>query len=388
MSGSNREGSTVVYGMLGIPSAANVPGSRMYPAAWIDHSNHLWLFGGSYLDAGQNWHGFDDLWMFDPSTNQWSWMGGSSSDPGSQYGWPGVYGVLGTPGLETIPGSRDAVANWSDTAGNFWLFGGLGVAQFGPYDLTNSKLNDLWEYQPGAAPARLTPTMTVAPSAPSIDASQDLAVSIIVNGEPGSPTPTGSVRVDCRHLRPLEIYGSHGGRSQHHYPVGIFQSRRRYDVGRLLKAMHITTGANGTANITVVSAATFKLACSPLAVTITRGASAGNTAVVTVSPSGRDTLAVLRWTPSLRPQQGIQRLPSIAIVGSPVNITGSNAGTATLVISTTAPTAAALHYPEGRKSPGYAAGGATLACILLFGLSKRRQKDGGPFWGQLRSLSR
>jgi peptidoglycan/LPS O-acetylase OafA/YrhL len=59
---------------------------------------------------------------------------------------------------------------------------------------------------------------------------------------------------------------------------------------------------------------------------------------------------------------------------SPVSITGANAGTATLTVSTTAATTVELVYPKARRIPWYAAGGTTLACVLLFGISTRRPR--------------
>jgi hypothetical protein len=57
-----------------------------------------------------------------------------------------------------------------------------------------------------------------------------------------------------------------------------------------------------------------------------------------------------------------------------VTITGATAGTATLVISTTAATSAALAYPKRPGAPWYAAGGATLACLLLLGIPAKRRR--------------
>jgi len=72
-------------------------------------------------------------------------MGGSST-VGSNGGQSGVYGVLRTPAPGNVPGSRYGAANWTDTGGNFWLFGGYG------YDVNGSfgYLNDLWEFDPAA----------------------------------------------------------------------------------------------------------------------------------------------------------------------------------------------------------------------------------------------
>ncbi len=50
---------------------------------------------------------------------RWTWMGGVSSvnqEP--------VFGTLGVPNPANHPGSRWGAATWTDTAGDFWLFGG------------------------------------------------------------------------------------------------------------------------------------------------------------------------------------------------------------------------------------------------------------------------
>ena len=62
-----------VYGTLGQPAAGNVPGGRSGAVGWIDSKGNLWLFGGNneYLMGGN----LNDLWEFNPSTNQWAWMG-------------------------------------------------------------------------------------------------------------------------------------------------------------------------------------------------------------------------------------------------------------------------------------------------------------------------
>jgi hypothetical protein len=113
------------YGTLGVFSPTNVPGARIGANTWVDLSGALWLFGGS---------GFNDLWEFNPATRQWAWMGGSST-PGAA----SVYGTLGVPASANVPEARTFARSWTDGAGNFWLFGGMGE-----YVL----LDDLWEYNP------------------------------------------------------------------------------------------------------------------------------------------------------------------------------------------------------------------------------------------------
>jgi hypothetical protein len=60
---------------------------------------------------------------------------------------------------------------------------------------------------------------------------------------------------------------------------------------------------------------------------------------------------------------------------NPVNITGANAGTATLTIATTAAngtSCTSTNHTE-RGLPWYAGGGAVLACVFLMGIPGRRR---------------
>jgi len=139
-----------VYGTLGTPSAANTPGGRQGAVTWSDAAGHLWMFGGLGLDSANQAGYLNDLWEFNPSTNQWTWMGGSraitctQTHYAVQCGEPGVYGAQGTAAAGNIPGSREYAVSWTDGNGNFWLFGGYGYDSKG----TLSNLNDLWEFNP------------------------------------------------------------------------------------------------------------------------------------------------------------------------------------------------------------------------------------------------
>lgn len=70
---------------------------------------------------------------------QWTWEGGSATANAG-----GVYGTLGTGAAGDTPGGRYWTSSWTDAAGDFWLFGGVG------YDATGGTgyLNDLWRYSP------------------------------------------------------------------------------------------------------------------------------------------------------------------------------------------------------------------------------------------------
>jgi hypothetical protein len=153
-----------VYGTIGKPATGNVPGAREFALTWTDTFGNLWLFGGTGFDGtGNGKIGFlNDLWEFYPSLNEWAWMGGSSAmncSTSPTFGPvcfdPGEYGSLGSPSTGNIPAGRYGEVAWTDTMGNFWLFGGILTN-----DTVQGSLNDLWEYQPYAFAA--SPTFSVA----------------------------------------------------------------------------------------------------------------------------------------------------------------------------------------------------------------------------------
>jgi N-acetylneuraminic acid mutarotase len=132
-----------VYGTLGVAAAANVPGARSDAVSWTDRSGNLWLFGGyGYDAAGVSEYFLNDLWKFEPDTKEWTWMGGSNNLGVNGSGVSGVYGTLGTTAVGNVPGARRGAVSWSDSSGNYWLFGGTGVDSNGSWGY----LNDLWEF--------------------------------------------------------------------------------------------------------------------------------------------------------------------------------------------------------------------------------------------------
>lgn len=138
MGGSNIGDQAGVYGTQGTAAPGNVPGARQGAVGWTDESGNLWLFGG-YGNAGPGSGGqLNDLWEY--SGGEWAWVSGGNFARQS-----GVYGVQGVPAHGNVPGARESAASWTDAAGNFWLFGGIGYDSAG----TLGDLNDLWEYKGG-----------------------------------------------------------------------------------------------------------------------------------------------------------------------------------------------------------------------------------------------
>jgi hypothetical protein len=138
--GSNTIASAGAYGSLGIPSGANVPSARDGAALWTDSSGIAWLFGGEGYDSVGNYGSLQDLWRYDPSNGEWTWIGGAATANGA-----GIYGTQGAAAGTNLPGARDHAATWLDGAGNFWLFGGYGRDAG---SATPIELNDLWMFNP------------------------------------------------------------------------------------------------------------------------------------------------------------------------------------------------------------------------------------------------
>ena len=137
-SGSDVVNQKGTYGALGVATASNIPGARLWAVSWVDLSGNLWLFGGSGFDSTGANGILNDLWEY--SNGQWTWMSGSSL--ANQLG---AYGTLGMPAAGNVPGYRQLAISWTDSSGNFWLFGGNGA------DATSGEgaLNDLWKYSNG-----------------------------------------------------------------------------------------------------------------------------------------------------------------------------------------------------------------------------------------------
>jgi N-acetylneuraminic acid mutarotase len=154
MSGSSQNRQPAgVYGQLGAPASGNTPGGREGTISWTDANGNRWLFGSQ--EAGFDGNGvyayLDDVWEYNASTQQWAWMAGSNSVPaGSSNGCyvctaPPVFGSYQTPAAGNTPGSLQSPVQWTDKAGNLWLFGGYEY-QIDLGTVTAEAMNALWEF--------------------------------------------------------------------------------------------------------------------------------------------------------------------------------------------------------------------------------------------------
>ena len=130
----------------GVPASppTNYPSARYNAAHWTSASGIFYLFGGqgivnSGTPAAPTVGALNDLWQFNPTTSTWTLINGI---PGS-LNISGVYGATtGTASASNQPGGRHSATTWTDSSGNFWLFGGAGIDAAGK----SGQLNDLWKF--------------------------------------------------------------------------------------------------------------------------------------------------------------------------------------------------------------------------------------------------
>jgi N-acetylneuraminic acid mutarotase len=308
-----------VYGILGIPAPGNTPGCGSI-ANWSDSNHNLWLFGGGGVG----------IWEFDLSQYEWTWMSGSSTSIDS---WPGVYGTLGVPAAGDVPGQRYSPTGWTESNGNFWLFGGLGIDSSGH----QGYLNDLWEYQ--AIETASTPTFSVA--AGSYITIQTVAISDTTPGAQiyyttdGLTTPTTSSTL---YVGPITV-----------------------STTETIQAIAVAPGYNSSAvaSATYTIPPDFSVSASPTSITVTAGQS--GTTTIKVQDEGGFNSNV-----SFACSSGLPAGASCSF--SPSTVTPPGTTSTTLTVTTTA-NSANLHRDSLPALPGSALV-ATLCCI---GFRKRRR---------------
>lgn len=139
ISGSQTPNQSPTYGVKGVSSSNNSPGARSELGCnWVDEDNNLWMFGG----AASNGAKYGDLWRYNISSNEWTWMTGPDTT-----GSNGIFGTQGIPNAVNTPSGRYCYSHWKDGGGNFWLFGGW---QTKPNGISTSFMNDLWKYNPSS----------------------------------------------------------------------------------------------------------------------------------------------------------------------------------------------------------------------------------------------
>jgi uncharacterized delta-60 repeat protein len=151
LGGSSSSLAVGAYGTQGVPSTSNRIGSRRHGTTlWSREDGTVWLFGGYGFDSNPSMFEMpqNDLWRFQPATNEWTWMAGSSlgNFTTNMNGWRGTYGTQGVEAAANTPGSRVHAASWVDAHGQLWLMGGTGLDEVEPQ--STGLLNDVWRFSP------------------------------------------------------------------------------------------------------------------------------------------------------------------------------------------------------------------------------------------------
>ncbi len=123
-----------VYGTLGVSAPTNTPGARIYHSTWVDSTDRLWFFGGSAHDINGDFGMMNDLWNYNPSTNEWTWVSGSQTT----FIAP-THGTINVSAPSNNPGGRIGALTWVDQSNDIlWLFGGESYS--------DGYMSDLWKF--------------------------------------------------------------------------------------------------------------------------------------------------------------------------------------------------------------------------------------------------
>jgi Bacterial Ig-like domain (group 3)/FG-GAP-like repeat len=218
-----------------------------------------------------------------------------------------------------------------------------------------------------------TATVALAPASASFYAGTAQAVTLSVAGATGLPTPTGTITLSGGTFTSAATALSAGSAAI------TIPANSLANGSNTITAAYSGDATYGTAKGTatyVVSTTAPGFTISGTAVTVSSGASSGNSSTVSVTPvpiSGFTGSVALSAAITSSPA-GATDAPTLSFGStSPVSLSGTTAGSATLTITTTASTSTGLQYPTGNSLRWAETGVSALACVLLFGVPARRR---------------
>lgn len=245
----------------------------------------------------------------------------------------------------------------------------------GPNSLTVTYLGDS-NYTAGTATGIVneiaTPTINFTPVNPTVAVNQALTVAVAIAPAANVPTATGTITLSSGTYQSAATTLASGS-------VSITIPANSLAQG----AATLTAAYSGDANyapgnntelITVTAPAPPGLTLSGTNVTLAPGATTANTSTVTVSPTGG-------FTGSVSLSAALTNLPENAVdpptlsfgTTSPVTISGTSSQTATLTITTTAPSSATV-APPTRPGAHWRSGAIAFASVLLLGIGAIRRR--------------
>jgi len=212
--------------------------------------------------------------------------------------------------------------------------------------------------------------LSINPTGGTLTAGSSYALTATVSPSSGLVTPSGNVLFTVGSATTTVALNSSG--------IATFTGTAPTTAGSLTLSaayqgttLFVASNSN-TLDETVVIPS---FAIAGTSVTVAPGATTANTSTITVTPSSGFTGSVVLTATITSSPAGAQYPPTLSFGRtSPLNITGSNSGTAILTVSTTAASSASLTNSMHRGFPWYTEGGAALACILLFGIPARHSR--------------
>jgi hypothetical protein len=212
-------------------------------------------------------------------------------------------------------------------------------------------------------------TLTIAPASDTLVAGSPYAITATVTPAGGAGMPTGDVLFTVGSETQAVALNAGG--------VATLSGNAPAEPGSLAisAAYQGTAGfaasASNEMNVSIASAALPAFALAATSVSIAPGAAAGNTSAITITASGGFTGAVDLSARIVSAPAGAKDLPTFSFgQTAPVRVSATTAS-ATLTISTIASNSSSADAARG-ELPWYASGGTALACVLLFGIPRRR----------------
>jgi hypothetical protein len=218
-----------------------------------------------------------------------------------------------------------------------------------------------------ASPLASATVSLAASGTPEPGSSASFIASVIPNSGATTPTGTVSFTVDSGSATAVNIDGS--GLSD--YSVSL--AGGAHTITAAYSGDQDYAAATASISINVVQTPVFTL--SGTALTISPGATTGNSTPITIAPGGGFTGSVTLAASITSSPAGAQDLPTFSFGSTnPATVTASGNATATLTVVTTPATSSAA-IPRGIPGNRFSLiAGSALACVLLFGIPARRRK--------------
>lgn len=173
-SGSNTSPYPGNYGPLNVPSTSYLPSGRWSYTKWKNKNDEFLIFGGG---GNFTFDEMNDFWSFNPTTKEWTWLGGSQTARP-----PGNYGPLCQADVNYVPLGRienQTAQSVSNCASAFWTFGGIN-------NWAGFCYNDLWIFDSDAKKWTLVSGSNTANPIDVYGTKGTAAVSNVIGGRGGT----------------------------------------------------------------------------------------------------------------------------------------------------------------------------------------------------------